>query len=178
MPPTGNPGNRGGRPPKPVAQHLRDGTYIKGRHEKQLKNAESLPRAKAVAVPIPPPPTSAEPELKANWLRLADTLKDRIHTKDDVDAFITLVGMITECRAAYEKVTTVGRYDTDAKGIPRIAPHTKLWLDLTSRLLYYYGRFGMTPADRARNNAYEERSGNGKEADAKPEDEFTSDEAA
>lgn len=168
MPRGGKPGNRGGPgpKPKPTQLHLLDGTFRKDRH-RQRADFTPLPGGK-----LPPPPDDLPDEVTAAWLRLAKSLEHHYFTVSDVEAFLSLCVVWAAWWKAQAWVFEHGftdEYETkDGRLVKQLAHEYKVMSDMTNKLLNYFSRFGMTPADRARNYSFTEPP-NGKQEE---KDEF------
>jgi P27 family predicted phage terminase small subunit len=139
---------RSGRPPKPPALHALDGTFRPDRHGKQ---ADLKPTGDGT---LPPPPANLAPMVRAAWLELAETITFKIFSKDDTQAFRTFAAMWATWK---EVAAHVGKHGVscttetkDGRVVHSVSPEARIWMDLNGKLLNYFGRFGMTPVDRAR----------------------------
>ncbi len=163
-------GNRGGRPPKPVALHILKGTYRKDRHGAK-RTAEPLGDGS-----LPPPPADLTDDELAAWERLAPDCIYKIHTKADVHAFQVFVQLWAQHQASYLHIEKHGISDLtetkDGRTVKQLSSEARMWMDLNGKLLSYFARFGLTPADRARVQVLEKGGKNGKQEEANPDDEF------
>lgn len=141
----GTKGNRGGtgRPPKPVSLHILKGTFRKDRHESKV----DLEPVKGGA--LPPPPADLDKDSLAAWKELAEMVVYPIYTKADIAAFRTFATMWHQHKELSAWVNKKGISVSTPKG-ESLSPEAKMWSDLNGKLLAYFARFGMTPADRAR----------------------------
>jgi phage terminase small subunit len=161
----------GGRPRKPTREKQLAGTARADR---------ANPREPVVdAAQIPAAPAHLSPVERELWARWAEVIEPwKIVTRADLRAFERLVqidALITEAHRSL--------YADAVDGVPRLitATETKngVWekarveLEVISKfektLLYYFSRFGLTPADRSRVSIIEDGG-----ARADPDDEFAS----
>lgn len=153
-----------GRPPQPTRLLVLKGTARKGRHFEGRKG-EPKPRSDGS---IPPCPDHLEGEVRKVYQELAGVLKFRIFSDEDVYALVTMASMLVEWRRCFDHIQRHG-HSTVTRGREIHSHESKTWLDLNGRLLNYFARFGMTPADRARVREVEGANGN----QENPDDEFS-----
>ncbi len=168
----GTKGNRGGtgRPPKPVALHVLKGTYRKDRHAKRATTEPDLGDGS-----LPPPPSTLTKGERVAWDALAPDCIYKIHTKADVHAFRVFVQMWALHQAAYEHIEEEGITEMvemkDGRTVKQLSGESRIWMDLNGKLLNYFSRFGLTPADRARVQVLDKGGKHGKQEE-NPDDEF------
>lgn len=159
-----------GRPRKPSSVKARQGT------ERADRRNGAEPAARFV--PLPPPPEYLTATERECWIRHAAVVDAwRVASAADVRAFERLVeidALITEAQRSM-------RRDLGPGGVPRlfdeVATRNGQWIQprqeiglitrLEKLLLFYFSRFGLTPADRARVAALPSSDGG-----ATPLDEF------
>jgi P27 family predicted phage terminase small subunit len=144
-----------GRPRKPTALHVIEGTYRSDRANK----SEPTPRRKR-----PPCPPHLRAEAKAAWRRYA-ALLDRIGvlTEADAAALSALCEATVDLATAREALAARGglTYEnvTAAGGVThRAYPEVAMVTDAERRVRSWLAAFGLTPADRARVSKAEKAS--------------------
>lgn len=161
-----------GRPPKPIEQHIQEGTYRKDRHGGAL--VVTTPGTGIAHLGAPPHLSQLE---QAVWLELARLL-DSIVRESDVGMVEIAAVAFASYREAQETLRRDGMTVVDDRGNERVHPlvqvrdrSMKMYMDASARL-------GLSPADRARlglnvaaltktaGQIMEERYGEGGEEDA------------
>jgi len=136
-----------GRPRKPSAlQKLKNAGRRPGREAAQGRTLE--PKWTGDGSLPPPPPGLAPKELEA-WRFLAEPLQFKIFSAEDVVSFHGMVRMWMEWKTASDHVLKFGQTTRTEKGVV-LSAHMKAFMELSTKLLNFYSRFGMTPADRSR----------------------------
>jgi P27 family predicted phage terminase small subunit len=159
---------RSGRPPKPTSLLLLQGTARKKRH---LEKRAGEPAVSGDGS-LPPPPEDLSDEVLAAWEELAAAIEFKIFSAEDVHAFRTFAAMWATWKKCQEHVEQNGvteEKDTKHGTVKQMTSEARIWMELNSKLLLYFSRFGMTPADRSRVRELGGKNGH-KEED--PDDEF------
>lgn len=147
-----------GRPRKPTAlQKLKNAGKRPGYDASQGRGLEPKWNGDGS---LPPPPEHLSPEVREAWLMLAAPLRFKIFSDEDVTAFHSMVRMWSEWNAASNHVMEHGQVATNRHGEESISPQMRVFMDLSTKLLNFYARFGMTPADRSRVAAKPEKEVN------------------
>jgi hypothetical protein len=112
--------------------------------------------------------------VRAAWIRLATPLEFKIFSAEDVAAFQSFAATWAEWDRTQKHTEKYGVAvkHVDKHGNTRrvVSPEAKIWMDLTNKLMGYFARYGMTPADRARVKVVKGARGAEQE---NPDDEFT-----
>ncbi len=161
---------RSGRPGKPTVLHVLDGTYRKDRHKTRL----DAPAVSSGDGRLPPPPASLDPHALEAWMELAETLTHRVFSREDQRAFQTFATMWAGWKKVSAHVLEHGVSETtetkDGRMISAVSSEARVWMDLNGKLLSWFSRYGMTPADRAR--IHEPPSNPNGKKEENPDDEF------
>jgi P27 family predicted phage terminase small subunit len=133
-----------GRPPKPIEQHLKEGTYRKDRHSGAL--VVTTPGTGIAHLGAPAHLTQLQREVWGELARFLDT----IVRESDAPMVELAAVAYASYRDAEEAVQREGMTFTDDKGNVKANPMVqirdrsmKMFMDLSARL-------GLSPADRAR----------------------------
>lgn len=133
-----------GRPPKPIEQHLQEGTYRHDRHAGAL--VVTTPGTGIAHLGAPPHLT---PFQKDVWLELAKLLENIVRESDAPMVELAAVAYASY-RDAQDVLNKEGLTVLDYRDNPRAHPmiqvrdrSMKMYMDLSARL-------GLSPADRAR----------------------------
>lgn len=133
-----------GRPPKPIEQHLQEGTYRRDRHEGAL--VVTTPGTGIAHLGAPPHLT---PFQKDVWLELAKLLENIVRESDAPMVELAAVAYASY-RDAQDILNREGLTVLDDRDNPKVHPMVqvrdrsmKMYMDLSARL-------GLSPADRAR----------------------------
>lgn len=152
-----------GRPRKPTALHLVEGT---------ARPARLNPRAPAQAplAELPAPPKGFTKWENDAWRELAGVVGPlRVMTEADVPAFRQLVvtlALAWQSRAALKKHGLTFTVTTESGEVIRKRPEVEILLAAKKQLSTELSRFGLTPADREKVSAL------GKDGAGDPLDEF------
>jgi len=148
---------RGGHNRKPTQLKIVSGTYRPDR---------ANPREPHLRVTrIGRPPDRLTPDQRESWRELALVVNAmRVAARSDLVAFESLVGWVTLQRQALASLYAGGNtstvYARPGPGRERVLARRPELATISlaeERIAYYLGRFGMTPADRVRVAALEER---------------------
>ncbi len=141
-------GNLGvGRPPKPTAQHKKDGTYTEHRH-----GGRNEPKFGA---PSMTPPSSLDALAKKEWKRLAAPLQEQgLFTMADRHVFAVYCQAVSDWTKLNKKINAMKDLTfTTANGYVGVSPlmgaRQKAWQTLKEGA----ARFGLDPASRTRIDA-------------------------
>jgi P27 family predicted phage terminase small subunit len=133
-----------GRPPKPIEQHLKEGTYRKDRHSGAL--VVTTPGTGIAHLGPPAHLTTLQREI---WIELARML-DTIVRESDAPMVELAAVAYSSYRVLEDDVRSSGYTFVDDKGNVKANPSVqmrdrsmKMFMDLSARL-------GLSPADRAR----------------------------
>lgn len=133
-----------GRPPKPIEQHLKEGTYRKDRHSGAL-----VVTTPGTGIAHMGPPEHLTELQRAVWAQLADLLSSIVRESDAPMVELAAVAYASY-RELEDDIRSSGYTYTDDKGNVKANPSVqmrdrsmKMFMDLSARL-------GLSPADRAR----------------------------
>lgn len=151
-----------GRPPKPHALKVLEGTARKDRENAHAPAGTPLEA-------LPPPPDLTEWETMA-WAELAPVvLSMRAATPSDLPAFRQMVGTLAVVEESRHALRTLGltfTVSTESGEVVRKRPEVEILATFKKQLSVELSRFGLTPADRQRVSAL------GEETAGDPLDEF------
>lgn len=130
--------------PKPIAQHLEDGTYRADRHAKRasVEVGEGPQRLK-------PPPT-LNPRLRPLWRKVTATVDPRWLATADTWLLAGLVEAIYFQQQAADMLVKLGTVVKTNNGDVHKAPHWMIWRQSVEVVRTLSGKLGLSPLDRAR----------------------------
>lgn len=133
-----------GRPPKPIEQHIAEGTFRKDRHGGAL-----VVTTPGTGILHLGPPSHLTPYQQGVWAEIARLLESIVRESDAAMVEIAAVAYVSY-REAQEVLDREGYTVTDDKGNLKVHPlvqirdrSMKMYMDSSARL-------GLSPADRAR----------------------------
>lgn len=130
-----------GRPAKPTNLKV-----LHGDRSDRINRAEPVPGQSAIV-----PPEWLEEDALEVWHRLAPDLTDKqVLTAWDVDAFAVACDAMALYRRAARAVSDEGLTQVGMKGGDVKHPLLQVMRDSAATFATLAGRFGLTPADRAR----------------------------
>jgi P27 family predicted phage terminase small subunit len=153
----------GGRPRKPAALHILQGTARPGRQNRKAPKVEALEG-------FPGPPAGLTEREVAAWRELAAVVAPmRTTTPSDMVAFrqmVTTLAVVEEAREALNREGLTFIVTTESGEVVRKRPEVEVLGAFKKQLSVELSRFGLTPADRERVSAL------GEDSAGDPLDEF------
>jgi P27 family predicted phage terminase small subunit len=155
-----------GRPRKPAALHVLQGTARKGRQNPRAPAAAPLEK-------LPPPPKGLSEREADAWRELARVVGPmRTTTAADMVAFRQMAITLAVIEEAREALNTHGQtysVETESGTVVRKRPEVEILASFKKQLSVELSRFGLTPADKERVSAL------GEDSAGDPLDEFAVD---
>ena len=132
-----------GRPAKPTSLKVLHGDHKK--NPRRLNANEPTP----ASGPVQPPSTLSDAAL-AVWERLGpDLQRTGVLTPWDADEFAVVCDAVARWQEASRVLDEEGPTGVNRFGERIVSPWFRVWMDASSALAKFGGRFGLSPSDRA-----------------------------